>query len=126
MECNDIKKGSYLIWATLRNGKFLPYPIFIDHGEQMELTLEVPESIPAGMVYVPPGAFFFGGQESRFYRKREISLPAYFMKQHEVTIREYIAFWKTLESKELKSAYMSRIRYHYHERRYHDAWDASG
>ena len=124
--CKDIKSGSYLIRATLSNGRLLPYPIYIDHGEQMELTLDVPATIPPGMVYISAGDFFFGGQESRFYRRHEISLPAYFMKQNEVTVKEYLEFWKSLESDELKSLYMSRVRYHRGERRYHDAWDAKG
>lgn len=121
-----IHKGSYLLELTHRNGSLVPYPIFIDHGEQMELTLEVPSVFPDGMVYVPPGNYFFGGPMSRFYRKHELSLPAYFIKQYEVTVREYLEFWKTLDTEELKSGYMSRIRYHQRERRYNDAWDQNG
>ncbi|MEE9368745.1 MAG: bifunctional serine/threonine-protein kinase/formylglycine-generating enzyme family protein [Pontiella sp.] len=126
VKIDRLKMGSYLIWVTRTDGAFMPYPIYIGHGEQIQLTLEVPDVIPVGMVFIPAGRFFYGGTESRFYRLHERTLPSYFIKKYEVTVAEYIEFWKSLMDKNLQDSCMSRIRYHEAERRYNDAWDENG
>ncbi|MDF7806843.1 bifunctional serine/threonine-protein kinase/formylglycine-generating enzyme family protein [Pontiellaceae bacterium B12219] len=121
-----IGQGSYLLWLTLKSGRFLPYPINIDHGEQVEINLNIPDEIPEGMVFVPEGLFLYGGPYSRFYRQHELYLPAFFIKKTEVTLREYLDFWKTLTDEKKKREYMSRIRFSRSERAYEDAWNAKG
>jgi len=121
-----IEKGSYVLQVTCGDGGLMPYPVYIGHGEKKQVDLEIPESVPAGMVYVPGGDFFFGGEESRFYREHQRSLPEFFIKKHEVTVAEYLEFWKTLADPGLKSEYMSRIRFRKQDRRYVDAWDGYG
>jgi hypothetical protein len=121
-----IQKGSYLLWLTLKNGQLLPYPINIDHGERLEITLEIPDEIPGDMAFVPGGTFLYGGPFSRFYRQHEIDLPAFFIKKTEVTYREYLEFWKTLTDVNKRGAYMSRIRFSRSQRTYVDAWNANG
>jgi len=126
IKIDTLKKGSYLVWITMSNGNFLPYPIYIGHGEDLVLTPDVPEKIPEGLAYVPEGEFFMGGPLSRFYRKHKRSLPSFFISKTEVTVGEYLEFWKSLESAEDKNAYMSRIRYEFRERQFNDAWRADG
>jgi formylglycine-generating enzyme required for sulfatase activity len=126
IEMDTIKKGSYLIWITMANGQFLPYPIHISHGEDMVLTPDIPDAIPADLAYVPEGDFFLGGPLARFYRRHEVSLPSFYICKTEVTVGEYLEFWKALESAEEKRACMSRIRYQRHERQYNDAWTQEG
>jgi serine/threonine protein kinase/formylglycine-generating enzyme required for sulfatase activity len=121
-----LKKGSYILTVTQGDGSVLPYPIYIDHGEEKLVQLELPEAIPPGMVYVPGGRFFSGGEESRFYREHRSSLPAFFIKKHEVTFAEYLVFWKGLDDPALKDGCMSRIRFRQEDRKYMDAWDSSG
>ncbi len=121
----SIEKGSYVMEVVLKNGGKIPYPVYIQHGENKEIKLEIPARIPDGMAYVPPGPFFCGGVESRFYRRHRQTLNGFFIKQHEVTFAEYIAFWKTLDS-ESRQAYRSRIQFEASERKFHDAWDADG
>jgi hypothetical protein len=84
-----LEKGSYILTVTQADGSILPYPIFIDHGEDKVVQLELPAAIPSDMVYVPGGRFFCGGEESRFYREHRCSVPAFFIKKHEVTFAEY-------------------------------------
>ncbi len=121
-----IKKGSYLLWITLKNGRFLPYPVYIGHGEELVLKPEIPDELPDGLAYVPAGEFIMGGPLSRFYRRQRVTLPSFFISKTEVTVGEYLEFWKTLETPAEKQAYMSRVRYHRRERRYNDAWDENG
>ena len=104
----------------------MPYPIYIEHGEEKQVELEIPDSIPLGMVYVPAGSFFSGGEESRFYRKHRHVLPGFFIKKHEVTFSEYLEFWENLAEPRLKQAFKSRVRFHADKRTFTDAWDLDG
>jgi len=126
LEIPNIGKGSYLVWVTRSDGTFLPFPVNISHGEERVLRLDLPDAIPAGMVFVPAGPFIYGGGESRFYRRQTRELPAFFIKKYEVTVGEYLEFWNQLADPERREQYVSRIRYTAAEREYHDAWDASG
>ncbi len=125
LRIDPIGKGSYIMEVVLENGSKIPYPVFIDHGEHKRIELEVPAEIPAGMAYVPAGPFFYGGEESRFYRRHRYTLKGFFIKQYEVTFAEYIEFWKTLDG-ELKQKYAGRIQFEENEREFHDAWDVTG
>ncbi len=125
IELTEVEKGSYLVWATRADGTFSPYPVFIEHGEKERLDLEVPARIPEGTVFVPGGEFFCGGEESKVYRWHKVTLPAYFIGENEVTVDEYLAFWKSLDDPALKDAYMSRIDVD-GGREPEAAWDASG
>ena len=122
---DPIKKGSYIIEVVLESGSKIPYPIFIEHGGHEQIKLEIPGEIPAGMAYVPAGPFFYGGEESRFYRRHRYRLDGFFIKDYEVTFAEYIEFWKTLDG-EARHAYAGRIQFEENEREFHDAWDAGG
>ncbi|MDF7800291.1 bifunctional serine/threonine-protein kinase/formylglycine-generating enzyme family protein [Pontiellaceae bacterium B1224] len=122
----SISEGSYLLQLTLKNGQSLPYPVNILHGEQVEISPDIPDEIPAGMAFVPGGKFVYGGPFSRFYRQHEVDLSAFFIKETEVTVGEYLAFWKTLTDVKKKEEYMSRLRFSRSERKYTDAWTANG
>lgn len=126
VKMDTIKKGSYLVWITMTNGSFLPYPIYIGHGENLVLTPDVPEQIPEGLAYVPEGEFIFGGPLSRFHRSHKVFLPSFFISKTEVTVGDYLEFWQSLESESKQRKYMSRIRYKAEERLYTDAWSPDG
>jgi len=126
LEIPCLKKGAYMLELTLKNGSKLPYPIFLSHGEEKHLELKIPTSIPAGMAYVPSGTFFFGGEDSRFYRLQQRTIPAFFIKSTEVTIAEYLQFWKTLPTPEQRDDCMPRIQYNHQHRCYQNAWDDQG
>ena len=117
---------SYMLTVESDGLQQLPYPIHIGHGEQKIVELKLPSAIPEGMVYVPPGDFFYGGEESRFYRQHRRALPAFFIKKYEVTFGEYLEFWRSLDDPTLKDAYKGRIQLRVEDRTYMDAWDASG
>lgn len=123
---SNIQKGSYILQVTLPDGSWIPYPVFMNPGEEKIVDLEIPEHIPEGTVFIPKGDFLFGGPESRLYRMHTRTLPSYFMKKYEVTVAEYLEFWKSLPTKQEKDACMSRMRYSPRDRRYDDAWNDNG
>jgi len=122
----DIPKGAYLAEVLLKNGERRPYPIYIRHGEQKNLALDLVERNPEGMIYIPKGSFFFGGKESRFFSRRVVTLPGYFIKKTEVTFADYLVFWKSLVDPAQKDAFLSRIQFDGQEQKFHPAWDSKG
>ncbi len=126
LQLDVIKKGSYLLMVMRSDTSLIPYPVYIGHGEKKRVDLKIPEQIPEGMVYVPDGTFFYGGSDSRFYRKHLRTLKSFFIKKYEVTVGEYIEFWNDLGDASLKNAYMSRIRFQQKDQKYMDAWNGAG
>ncbi|MBT8046294.1 MAG: SUMF1/EgtB/PvdO family nonheme iron enzyme, partial [Pontiella sp.] len=121
-----IEKGSYLIWVTRADGGFAPYPIYMEPGETNRVSLVVPPRIPEGMVFVPGGLFYCGGEASSRYRLHQRDVPGFFIKRYEVTVGEYLEFWLELDDPQLRQACMSRIRYDEGAGEAHDAWGADG
>ncbi|MDF7800292.1 SUMF1/EgtB/PvdO family nonheme iron enzyme [Pontiellaceae bacterium B1224] len=121
----DIEKGSYLIMITGSEGGFFPYPVHIAPGEEKVVTLEIPPRMVPGLAFVPGGPFICGGEESPLYREHERTLPSFYIKTGEVTVADYLEFWKSLFDPEEKSSMMSRIRFS-EEDAVMDAWDADG
>jgi formylglycine-generating enzyme required for sulfatase activity len=106
---SEVETGSYLVWTTLVRGTFCIYPAYIGPGKDVVLNLRAPDTVPEGMAYVPDGPFFAGGARSPIYRLHTRVLPAFFIRQKEVTVGEYLAFWNSLDDPALKEACMSRI-----------------
>lgn len=121
-----VAKGSYIIWVTHRAGGFLPYPVFVEHGEQKIVHLQMPSDIPEGMVFVPGGEYYTGGSESALYRLGKRNVPPFFIKKYEVTVGEYLEFWKSLETEALKASYISRVKFDENQDTPQPAWDADG
>jgi serine/threonine-protein kinase len=121
-----LQKGSYILTVTLPDGGLMPYPIYLEHGEDKQVDLVIPDEIPPGMAYIPEGTFFSGGKESRFFRRHRQELSGFFIKKHEVTFSEYLEFWKQIKNPELKQAYRSRVRFQADKRTFADAWSSEG
>ena len=121
-----IRKGSYLLKIKSGNRPEATYPVAINHGETENADIYIPESVQAGLVYVPGGTFFIGGENSRYYRSHEVSIPGFFIKKYEVTFREYLEFWKDLKTKGEKEKHISKMVFNASERTSVDAWDSEG
>ena len=121
-----ISKGSYLLKIKYGNRPEVAYAADITHGEKEYPDVYIPGSMPAGMVYVPAGDFFIGGDNSRYYRSHEIFVPGFFIKKYEVTFGEYLEFWKDLKTKKEKEKHISKIIFDASERAFADAWDSEG
>ncbi len=118
--------GSYLVWMTNRQKSYVPYPVFLERSQNLEVQLELPASIPKGMLFVPGGRFFYGGEDSSFFRMHERTLPSFFIKKHEVTVAEYLKFWTSLTDAGLRDDFMSRIRFSTESDEAVNAWNKEG
>lgn len=124
---NAVRPGSYMAMLTpVEGGLARPFPLYIGQGENKVLHVELPDQIPDGMAYIPAGSFFFGGDESRFYRQKEMYLDAFYIKETEVTFGEYLEFWKALKDPVLKREFRSRVQFNETERQFYDAWNDEG
>ena len=99
-----IPVGSYV--ATVSSGKTkASFPFVVTPGQEVTLRPELPRSIPADTVYVPPGEFLYGWELApQWVRSRY--LPGYFIGDNEVTIAEYREFFNELVDPDLQVKYM--------------------
>ena len=118
-----VPKGSYLLELVLEGRPLVRAPVFIGHGQPWTAQIYVPPEVPEGMVFVPGGPVLIGGKEARSYRLHEQVLPGFFIKAHEVTFGEYVAYWLASGRGE---ADRSRVRLSREERVFVDAWDDAG
>jgi serine/threonine protein kinase/formylglycine-generating enzyme required for sulfatase activity len=77
-------------------------PVLLSRGERFRQAIVLPQAgtAPPGMIYVPPGRFLFGGDNSTDLRRgflnaapmHEVQTDAYYIGRYEVTFAEWIGF----------------------------------
>ena len=102
-------KGTYIVTLRMDGAPDLSFPVTLKHGENKQLMVDIPREVPDGMVYVPRGPCLVGGTQSPYKREYEPEVEPFYISRREVTNREYIAFWLTLQDTKLLNAYMSRV-----------------
>ncbi|WP_433933840.1 protein kinase [Sorangium cellulosum] len=106
-----LAQGSYLIELTAPGRAPVRYPFVVGRAERVaiELDLPLPEQVPDGFVYVPPGPFLFGSAEpDRTIRsERYYAMPihraetgAYLIARVEVTFEDWIRYLEALSPDE--------------------------
>jgi serine/threonine-protein kinase len=118
--------GSYLLELRAPARPAVLRPVQIDHGEELSVGVDLPARIPEGTVYVPAGRAYLAGAAARYLKRYRAPVSGFFIKKHEVTFGEYLAFWRSLAAPAARRAAMSRIRLDRAERRFLDGWDAGG
>lgn len=116
----------YLVRCVRTGAPTVLYPLQIDHGEAEAVELFLPRAIPEGTVYVPAGPYLAGGEHARYERQHTVELPGFFIGRYEVTLAEYLAFWRDLPAGPERDALRARVRFARTDRQYHDAWDDAG
>jgi serine/threonine protein kinase len=89
-----LRQGSYLLLVSAPEHADIVVPVYIEHDEERVVRLRMPDSLPADTVYVPAGPAITGGPFSPLYRYKEMDVPGFFIKKHEVTFAEYLEFWR--------------------------------
>ncbi|MDD5698477.1 MAG: bifunctional serine/threonine-protein kinase/formylglycine-generating enzyme family protein [Victivallaceae bacterium] len=122
---NQLPAGSYLLSLPGRNGKYIKYPAQVLCGQSNLLRIRIPDKIPAGMCYIPAGNFYFGTKNA-FSQMPRTFLPAYFISRYEVTLGQYLEFWKSLQSPVDRKRYQGRYVFSNGDFRCADIWDRDG
>lgn len=106
-----LQPGSYLLLVDAPGFPGVCAPFHIGHAEERKLHLHIPERIPEGTAYVPAGPAILGGGQSPIYRRKEIELPGFFIKQFEVTFAEYLDFWRQETDAGRREALMAYVQF---------------
>ncbi|MEM9492890.1 MAG: SUMF1/EgtB/PvdO family nonheme iron enzyme, partial [Myxococcota bacterium] len=112
----ELQPGSYLIeLAAGSDTTTVRYPFSLPSGAERAsdtraIDLAIPDAIPAGYVYIPPGSFLFGfGRrgEEEFIRRWYETMPLherttdeYLIAEHETTIEDWITYLRQLDPEE--------------------------
>ncbi len=125
----ELRAGQYTIIVPLpvihgqAQGNELRFPVIVRPGTKEKIELRIPAQWPPDMVYVPEGAFIFGNRTFDDQPAR-MRLGDFFIARHEVTFGEYLRFWKSLTSPELRDRYQGFIENTRHGRQLLPLWDA--
>ena len=119
-------KGTYIVTLRLDGAPDISFPVTLKHGESKQLMIDIPREVPDGMVYVPGGSCMVGGAQSPYKREYEADVQPFYISRREVTNREYIAFWLTLQDTKLLNAYMSRVLLSRGSNLPKNAWNRNG
>ena len=100
----DLAAGSYLLTLRVAGRPDVRSPILVDRGESVRLEVPIPERVPDGTVYVPPGRFLYGSSDPEDMRRtmmnaqplHPVTTAGYFIGRHEVTFAEWIEFLRDL------------------------------
>ncbi len=63
------------------------------------------ETQPEGMVFIPQGSFVMKRNDGQSIQKSNVSIEAFWMKETEVTVKEYFDYLKSIENKVSKEEY---------------------
>jgi formylglycine-generating enzyme required for sulfatase activity len=101
----DLAPGSYVLHAVRAGSYPTTYPFVVHRGEMRDLRVVLPraEDVPASMVYVPGGRFFYGSGDDEATRAflshqpiHEIEIGPFLIGRTEVTYADYVAFLRAL------------------------------
>ena len=120
-----VTAGSYLLLLSGKNGEEIKCPVQVLLGQTNPIEINIPDKIPDNMCYVPAGDFYFGTKRT-LNRMRRGFLPAYFISRYEVTIEQYLKFWKSLKSPENQKHYRPRYLFSDGDFKYVNIWDENG
>ena len=96
----NIQSGSYLIRMELPDGQEIFLPMKAVPGLRSEFDLTGIPAIPEGFAYVQGGLFATGDIDHPENVIRH--LPDFFIQKYEVTIGEYLKFWRQLKDPVVK------------------------
>jgi len=94
----DIPYGTYLAILKPKDHPSVQYPFFLARADNLILNIAMPNQIPSGMVYVPGGTWTADG-------KNTIKLKNFFIRRHQITIKEYLDFWQSITNPETQQMY---------------------
>jgi serine/threonine-protein kinase len=117
--------GSYLLFLEDKTRGTVKCPLQVTCGRINPVAVNIPEKVPDGMCYVPAGKFCFGTRKS-MNSMDEYFLPAYFISRYEVTMGEYLEFWKSLKSPLDRKRCRARYLFSNGDFKYLTVWDENG
>ena len=120
---DELASGSYLLRARFPDGREQLYPLDPAPLAEERVEFSPLAGIPEDLVLVPRGPFVQGGEEG-IGSTRRIQLPDFLIQKHEVTIGEYLTFWRSIDDPERRDR--CRAKYVTPSREVRNIWDDQG
>jgi eukaryotic-like serine/threonine-protein kinase len=103
-----LQPGSYLATVFSEGGALVSYPFVLTRAQKMQIAFALPENsaVPDGMIYIPPGNFYWGSTDSEELRKNVfhtvpaqlVATPGYLIGRKEVTYEQWLTFLEDVTS----------------------------
>lgn len=113
----SLKPGSYLLEFTAPGRPPIRLPLLLEPKQSQSITVVLPERVPEGYAYVPPGCFLFGGAQPEVERKSLHTVPihsvcmyegqTYVIGRREVTLGDWLQYLNTLDGDALARSYLA-------------------
>lgn len=106
LTADDLPAGSYLVTIAAPGRAPVRYPVQLRPGESHRVTLDLPpsDSVPEGMIYIPPGRFSYGSDifdnknflDLQAAPLHDMTTPAYLIARTEVTMADWMQYLRAL------------------------------
>ncbi|WP_395849828.1 protein kinase [Cystobacter fuscus] len=101
----SLPAGSYHLRFQREGSAPVDLPLLLKRGQHERIDLDLPDAVPEGYIYIPPGSFLLGSADPEAIRDFETSAPmhsmshdsGYLIGKTEVTMSDWMAY---LESKD--------------------------
>ena len=117
--------GLYIIAARDSAGTVQRFPVYCSLTSSNRADLLIPPILPSGMIFIPEGEFNHMPDISNGFRRRS-NEAAFFIKSTEVSVAEYLEFWKSIKDENLKKLYASYYFEHKDSLHSSRSWDNNG
>ncbi|RKG82653.1 hypothetical protein D7V88_25045 [Corallococcus terminator] len=103
-----LSPGSYLLTFTRPDRPPVRYPVLLGRGGVFQARVVLPEHVPDGYVYVPPGRFLYGSGDDESIRRtvvrtrplHPLTTGAFLIARHEVTYADWLTWLRALPASE--------------------------
>ncbi|WP_158623914.1 SUMF1/EgtB/PvdO family nonheme iron enzyme [Corallococcus llansteffanensis] len=103
-----LQPGSYRLTFTRPDRPPVRYPVLLGRGGTFQARVVLPEHVPDGYVYVPPGRFLYGSGDDESIRRtvvrtrpvHPLTTGAFLIARHEVTYADWLTWLRTLPAAE--------------------------
>ena len=106
-----LRSGEYSLLVSDKKGRNITIPILINAGETNEIDFEFPERIPDNCIYVHKG-YYYSNISHYAAHGRQSYTDSYFLLDRELTIGEYLEFFKTVKEEKLRQLYNPDLLFH--------------
>lgn len=97
-----MKSGEYSLLISDKDERNVTIPVLINAGENVEIKFEFPENIPPDTIYIHEG-HFYTNITNHYSHGEDAYSDSYFLLDREVTIGEYLEFFKTLKNGKMRN-----------------------
>ncbi|MBI4612897.1 MAG: SUMF1/EgtB/PvdO family nonheme iron enzyme, partial [Planctomycetes bacterium] len=104
-ESVNLPLGSYSLEVARGEERFF-FPVLVERGRTSSVEVELPEQIPEGFAWIPPGDFLEGGDAPDAWPRHRCFLEkGFFLARTEVTLERYIEFLRRVPDDRTREAF---------------------